>query len=90
MQSFDQLLDQFRIQDTSDPRLQPLVQLLRSSEGQALAHSLSPQTAQAITQAAQAAQQGDLTRAQAAVQAVLHTPEGAQLAARLKGLLRQP
>lgn len=90
MQSFDQLLDQFRTQDTSDPRLRPLVQLLRSSEGQALAHSLSPQTAQAITQAAQAAQQGDMTRAQASVQAVLRTPEGAQLAARLKGLLKQP
>ena len=47
----------------------------------------SQETTARIAQAAQAAGQGDREGAQAAVAAILRTPEGAALAAQIKNLL---
>lgn len=64
-----------------------LKETMTSAQGQQLAQGMSRDTAARIERAAQAAQAGDTRAAQAAVSEILSTPEGAALAARLKGIL---
>lgn len=87
MPDFNQLLAQFRANGTNDPQIRALEQFMRSAQGQNLAQNLSPDTASRISQAAQAAQHGDMQGARAAVDDILRTPEGAALAARLKSMM---
>ena len=87
MQDFNELLAAFRAQSSGAPQLSALEQFMHSPQGQGMAQGLSQETTARIAQAAQAAGQGDREGAQAAVAAILRTPEGAALAAQIKNLL---
>ena len=84
MQDFNELLAAFRAQSGGAPQLSALEQFMHSPQGQGMAQGLSQETTARI---AQAAGQGDREGAQAAVAAILRTPEGAALAAQIKNLL---
>lgn len=86
MTELEQILNQLHLQN--DPRLRTLAQTLQSDQGRTLSQGVSPQTASRIAQALTYAQQGNQAAAQQTVQDILRTPEGAQLAMRLKSLLR--
>lgn len=76
----------------TDPRskaaLARLEGLLRTAEGQQLTN-VSRAAAERIERAAQAAQAGNQRAARAELEELLHTPEGAALAERLRRLLGQ-
>lgn len=88
MNNLEQILNQLNLQ-ANDPRLAALTQFLQTEQGKSLAQNVSPQTAGRITQAAQAAGRGDSAAARQAIQEVLHSPEGAALANRLRSMLGQ-
>lgn len=60
---------------------------LNSAEGKQAAQSISGKHAALLEQAAQAAERGDYQQASQLAQQLMQTPEGAQIAAKLRGLL---
>lgn len=63
--------------------------LLHTTGGQKAAQAISSQHADALERAAQAAQRGDMGEAARLAQKLMQTPEGTQLAQKLRQIFRK-
>lgn len=89
-QELERLLRNLSHQSTSPEAAQAAERLreaMQTRQGQQMAQNIVHNHSDALNRAAQLAQSGDLNGAKQAIQSLMHTPEGARLAAQLSKLM---